>query len=82
MKINDELKKRRNLQGLTQKQLAEKAGVGLSTLRDFERGARSPSFDTVEKLSGALGAEVVVVDKSPQLRRARGWAEGVRGRPA
>ncbi len=40
----------------SQAELAEHAGVGLATLRDFERGARATDASTIAKLRGALEA--------------------------
>jgi transcriptional regulator with XRE-family HTH domain len=40
--------------GLTQPQLAERAGVSASYLSILERGKRDPSFSTIEKIARAL----------------------------
>jgi predicted transcriptional regulator len=40
--------------GLTQKQLAERAGIRLSTLKRIERGDVMPSVRTIEKIERAL----------------------------
>lgn len=41
--------------GWSQAELAEAAGTSEEWVRRIERGARSPSFDTVEAISSALG---------------------------
>lgn len=41
--------------GWTQAELAEAAGTSEEWVRKIERGAKSPSFDTVEAISTALG---------------------------
>ncbi|AWN50253.1 XRE family transcriptional regulator [Methylobacterium terrae] len=46
----------RALLNWTQPQLAEAAGVGLSTVVDFEKGRRAVSSEGVEKLATALEA--------------------------
>lgn len=43
---------------MSQAQLAEAAGTSEEWIRRIERGARSPSFDTLEALSAALGVTV------------------------
>lgn len=44
--------------GLSQADLADAAGTSEEWIRRIERGARSPSFDTLEALSAALGVSV------------------------
>ena len=44
----------RALLGMTQPSLAEKAGLGLSTVVDFERARRAVSKDAVDALRKAL----------------------------
>lgn len=48
------VKVRRRELGLTQDDLAEKAGMHRTNLAEMERGTRSPSLRSVEKLTGAL----------------------------
>jgi transcriptional regulator with XRE-family HTH domain len=50
-----ELKKRRQTLNVTQEQLAEVAGVGLRTLKQFESGKGNPTLQTLTKLTDALG---------------------------
>lgn len=49
-----ELQKLRLKRNLTQKQLAEKTGLSLSSIRKLEQGLMNPSLATIEKLSKAL----------------------------
>lgn len=44
----------RNWLGWTQRQLAKKAQVGLSTIRDYERGRRTPVFHNQLAIKEAL----------------------------
>jgi transcriptional regulator with XRE-family HTH domain len=44
--------------GLTQKQLAERAGISVDFLSLIERGKNSPSFDNLDDLADALGVSV------------------------
>lgn len=44
--------------GLTQEQLAEKAGIGASYVARIETGGRRPTLDVLGELAGALGVPV------------------------
>lgn len=47
----------RNQQGMSQRQLADAAGLSRSYVCDIERGrGNEPSLNTLDKLAGALGA--------------------------
>jgi len=48
------LKKRRHDLGLSQEQLAGRAGLHRTYITDLERGSRNPSLDTMQKLARAL----------------------------
>jgi transcriptional regulator with XRE-family HTH domain len=48
------IKERREELGLTQKELAEKAGITQSFLCDIEQGRSKPSIDTAVKIADAL----------------------------
>ena len=48
------LKSARNLRKLSQKELAERAGLPISSVAHFEIGSRKPSFDTLRKLASTL----------------------------
>lgn len=52
------LTKSRTKAGLSYKQLAEKADVSVATVHGIEHGVSSPSLDTLEKLTSALGTSV------------------------
>ncbi len=45
--------------GLTQEQLAERAGISVDFLSLIERGKNSPSFENLDELASALGVQVV-----------------------
>ncbi len=55
MQFKGVLKELRTKAGLTQEQLAQKAGIPLSSLRGHEQGQRVPSWASVVKLARALG---------------------------
>lgn len=48
------IKKFREDRGFSQKQLAEKAGIGSGTIGDIERGDRKGKISTLDKISKAL----------------------------
>jgi transcriptional regulator with XRE-family HTH domain len=54
MPLPDRLKDARKRAGLTQKQLAERAGLHEMTVTQYEIGRRSPSLATVARLAAAL----------------------------
>jgi transcriptional regulator with XRE-family HTH domain len=55
MRFAELLRELREKAGLTQQQLADKAGIPVTSLRNHEQGQRSPSWAAVVKLSKALG---------------------------
>ena len=52
------LKKRREILGVTQEQLAELSEVGLRTLKALESGKSNPTLKTMNKLAEVLGMEL------------------------
>jgi len=55
-KIGDVLRERREKLGLSQEAVAERAGVDRTYISILERGLKSPTLDTLEKVCAALGA--------------------------
>ena len=53
-----QIKERRKVLDVTQETLAEIAGVGLRTLKQFESGKGNPTLETLKKISDALGLEI------------------------
>ncbi len=56
------LKARRKAVGLTQEELAFKAGVGLRFVRDLEQGKKTLRLDKVNQVLWLFGKEVGVVN--------------------
>jgi predicted ATPase/DNA-binding XRE family transcriptional regulator len=78
------MRSRRASAGLTQEELAERAGISVRTISDIERGLRRFVYrDTAERLAEAL--EVVGAEKDDFILVARGRVEaherGVLGQP-
>lgn len=63
MKIALFIKEKRKSLGLTQHDLAEKAGVGLRFVREVEQGKASLRLDKVNQLLDLFGSEVGVIRK-------------------
>jgi y4mF family transcriptional regulator len=58
MTLSDFLKNKRKQLNLTQQQLAEKAGVGLRFIRDFEQGKTTLRIDKVNQVLKLFGQEL------------------------
>jgi transcriptional regulator with XRE-family HTH domain len=75
----------RRAAGLTQEQLAERAGITWHYVSAIERGARSATFDTLLSLSSALGvtlSELVLDVERPSSRELTRVETAVAGQPA
>ena len=60
--IGEFVRRRRKEAGLTQIELAAKAGVGLRFVRDMEQGKQSLRTDTINKVLALFGKCVGPVD--------------------
>ena len=60
--ISEFAKERRRAAGLTQTELAAKAGVGLRFIRDLEQGKTSLRTDTINKVLFLFGKRLGPVD--------------------
>lgn len=58
MILSNIIKERRVKLELSQRDLAEMAGVSLATVKDIERGKGNPSIRTAEKMLDVLGLEL------------------------
>ncbi|MCF0038686.1 helix-turn-helix transcriptional regulator [Dyadobacter fanqingshengii] len=65
------LKERRKAVGLTQEELAFKAGVGLRFVRDLEQGKKTLRLDKVNQVLWLFGKEVGVVDLKQELEKEK-----------
>jgi y4mF family transcriptional regulator len=63
------LKERRKAVGLTQEELAFKAGVGLRFVRDLEQGKKTLRLDKVNQVLWLFGKEVGIVDLKQELEK-------------
>ena len=60
MTIGNAIKERRKMLKITQRTLAELAGVGINTLTKIERNEGNPSLDVLERILDTLGLELWV----------------------
>ena len=58
------IKERRKLLGITQVELAEKAGVGLRFIRELEQGKESVRLDKVNEVLALFSHQVGAVTKT------------------
>ena len=50
MDIGTVIKERRAILGISQQDLSDYSGVGISTVKDLERGVANPSLQTLRKI--------------------------------
>ncbi|MDY4160900.1 MAG: helix-turn-helix transcriptional regulator [Prevotella sp.] len=60
MNIGETIKERRALLGISQQDLSDYSGVGISTIKDLERGIGNPSVETLRKILDVVGLEMVL----------------------
>ena len=66
MTIRDFIKKQRKIHGLTQADLARKAGVGLRFIRELEQGKSTLRIDKVNQILQLFGKTLGPVDWRPE----------------
>ena len=60
MDIGKVIKERRALLGISQQDLSDYSGVGISTVKDLERGVGNPSVETLRKILDVVGLEMIL----------------------
>lgn len=60
MDIGKVIKERRALLRISQQDLSDFSGVGISTIKDLERGVGNPSIETLIKILDVVGLEMVL----------------------
>lgn len=65
-----EIRKSRNL---TQQELAEKAGIGISQMRRYEKGSSSPTLEVIKNLAITLGVSTdeLIFDNNERIAASR-----------
>ena len=59
MDVGTVIKERRAVLGISQQDLSDYSGVGISTVKDLERGVGNPSVGTLRKILDVVGLEMV-----------------------
>jgi transcriptional regulator with XRE-family HTH domain len=66
------LRKFRELRGMTQAEMGARAGIGAASISHFETGQRAPSLDSLVKVADALRVTVdALLGRSPMENSAR-----------
>ena len=61
--MGESIRAMRTAQGWTQKQLAEIAGITVANVRSIEAGKYAVNIDVLNKIAGALNAELRMIEK-------------------
>ncbi|MDB5245397.1 MAG: HipB [Parcubacteria group bacterium] len=59
-RLISELIRARSVEGMTQKELAEKIGTKQSAIARFERGGSNPTLEFMQKLARGLGLKLTI----------------------
>ncbi len=65
-KVGETIRKRRELVGLLQPQLAAISGVSTRTIQLVEMGKANPSLETLIKIADPLGLSLQLILKAPR----------------
>lgn len=57
VELGKKIRKARHKKGLTQAQVADKAGIHVNYFARIERGEENPSFEVIENIAKALGVK-------------------------
>jgi transcriptional regulator with XRE-family HTH domain len=80
MNFGSELRSARRAAGLTQVELARRAGTSQPTLSAYETGSKSPSLNTFDRLLAASGARVAVASRERPVVKPAATEISRRGR--
>jgi transcriptional regulator with XRE-family HTH domain len=64
MKANTLVRTARQRKGLTQRELAHRAGIPQPMISSIERGLQDPRYSTLERILAAVDQEIDVVDRA------------------
>jgi transcriptional regulator with XRE-family HTH domain len=65
----EKLKEHRSAKGITQRDLAKKAEITLTYVSRLEAAGAAPGIDTLERLAGALGVEIMELLPPPKQQK-------------
>ena len=63
--IGERIRYYRKLAGLTQSELAKKAGISMMSIRRYETGERVPNLETLRKIASCLNTDIISFYKPP-----------------
>jgi y4mF family transcriptional regulator len=72
MRLSDFIKEKRSAAGLTQPELAAKAGVGLRFIRDLEQGKETIRLDKVNQVLQLFGHQVGAIPLTNTITNEKG----------
>jgi transcriptional regulator with XRE-family HTH domain len=75
------LRELRTAAGLTQAELAKKAGLSQKAISDWEQARREPLWSNVVALAAALGVDALAFLKQPKERPPAGRGRPPKGKP-
>jgi len=76
MRFGTAVRNKRAELGISQEELAGRAGLHRTYVSDIERGARNPSLESIEKLAQALGISLpVLFERATNLSSGNGMVE-------
>lgn len=61
--MGENIRRLRTAQGWKQEQIAQIAGITTANVRSVEAGKYAVNFDVLNKIAGALGAELRMIEK-------------------
>ena len=61
--MGESIRAMRTAKGLEQEQLAQIAGITTANIRSVEAGKYAVNIDVLNKIAGAMGAELIMIEK-------------------
>lgn len=72
MTAGELLREARHRAGISQRELADRAGTSQAAVAAIERDRKAPTFPTLQRLLSAAGAALVLAESSTEVMRRRG----------
>ena len=80
LRLGNALRALRRSQGFTQEELVHRSGISVTSLRDYEQGRASPTWQTLTQIADGLGISMAELGQAYDLSSA-GRQEPKVGRP-
>ena len=75
LRLGQRIRRQRKLMGLTQKEVAERAGISLPFYGHIERGTRKASLETTVDIANALGYSKPSVTRAMSVLKKAGYVD-------